>query len=190
MKIAITGTSGTGKSTLTHALAQQLGLIAIDEHYEPLFDTKVKSDFPPRLSRILENKHQLEVSANNFVVDRLPLDLIHIWLNQSGHKINPALTRAFLERCIRLTSGYDFVVVTPWNSIPLLPTGNLLPRNMDILEQLRNHASLVGHVHMWVEKTRIIEIPQSMTRLDDRINFIIAQIKKRRPGLLPSDLIS
>lgn len=188
MKIAISGTAGTGKSTLSKALAAKLNLVHIDENYAPLNDARLKGDFPPRLTQILHHKRTLENTAVNFVTDRCAIDLLHTWLNQSGHKINPQLTAQFFKECRQQIQTYDFVLITPWNSFKLVQNDAVVPREMDIMEQLRHHASIMGHTHLWLQKTRIIEIPQSMANIDERIDFVLATIKKRRPELLQATL--
>lgn len=184
MKIAISGSAGTGKSTLCRMLSTELGLTHIDENYEPVYDARLKGDFPPRILKILNHKRTLENNAHRFVSDRCPLDLMHMWLNQTCHKIAPKLTNTFFDECRQQIHTYDFVILTPWNSFKLVQNTSALPREMNIMEQLRNHAGIVGQTHLWVAKARIIEIPSSINSIDERTSFVIATIKKRRPELL------
>ena len=188
MKIAISGSTGTGKSTLAAALAEKLSIPLIEENYQPLYDARVKGDFPPRLLTILRNKHTLEKAHSDFVTDRCPIDLMHLWLNQSGHKISRPLTNQFFELALPQLQIYDFVIIPPWNSIQLQQSTEALPRDLDIIEQLRHHASILGHAYMWAPKIKIIEIPQPITSLEARVDFVLEQIKKRRPELLQTAL--
>lgn len=175
---------------MAKSLADRLEADLIEENYQPLYGARLQKDFPPRIMEVLNNKQQLENTSQRFVTDRCPIDLIHTWLNQSCHTINRPLTHRFMERCLQQVKNYDFVILTAWNSIELVQSQEPLPRNMDILEQLRHHSALAGHVHMWVQKSRIIEIPQSMKSLDDRVELVISEIKKRRPGLLQTAPVS
>jgi hypothetical protein len=188
MKIAISGSAGTGKSTFSKALAAKLNLTHIAENYDPLNDARIKGDFPPRLTAIFHQKRTLENNAISFVTDRCPIDLLHTWLNQSCHKINPQLTAQFLRDCQQQTRAYDFVILTPWNSFKLIQNDATVMREMDIMEQLRHHASIVGHAHLWLPKTRIIEIPQNISDINERLDFVLTTIKKRRPELLQTAL--
>jgi ABC-type dipeptide/oligopeptide/nickel transport system ATPase component len=184
MKIAISGSSGCGKSTLTQALAERLNIAAIKEGYEPLYEVKFKREFPPKLIAIFNHKLALEHKHQHFVSDRCPIDLLNTWLNQSCHKIVPKITDDFFGQCVKHMQSYDFLIIPAWNTFKLQQNNEILPRDMNIMEQLRSHTALVGHAHMWLPITKIIELPQTQNTVEKRLAFILNIIKKRRPELL------
>jgi len=183
MKIAISGSAGVGKSTLGSTLAKHLNATFIQENYEPLNDAKIKGDFPPRILKIYEHKKSLETQFPHFVSDRCPFDLIQLWLNQSGHLIDEALTTRFVENAIQHAKHYDFIIIPPWNSIKLIQNNEPVGRNMNLMSQLKSHSGICGLIFMWCDKKKIIEIPQHITSIADRMEFVLRQMNAKRPEL-------
>lgn len=179
MKIAVSGSAGTGKSTLCQVLAERLGVASIAENFGPLRGARLKGDFVPKITEIMQKKHALEAAEDHFVSDRCALDLLHIWLIQSCHVIAPEQTAVMLSQCIEQVSGYDYLVLTPWNSFKLEQKPGSLIRNMNPMEQLRFHAAIVGQAHIWMPKQKIIEVPRSMADVNQRVDYVLEEIDRR-----------
>ena len=186
MKIAVSGAVSTGKTTLGRALAERLDLAFIEENMDTLFGpggpAKDKPEaFANAVVKCLEHKHALETKAGRFVVDRCPLDLMNFWQARllprlcTGHDI--------YELCRRYTADYDFVVLTPWGSIPLVKesadqTGPLRTRNPWL--QFKGSAMISGLAHHFLEPSRIIQIPRDAVDPGKRLEFVLKTIQSRR----------
>jgi len=184
MKLAVTGTAGLGKSTLSRRLAEKYQLELIEEGFNILNAAKDRKDLIQLLQQILNRKATLEANAERFVTDRCPIDLIHNWIGRRLHKIDPHLSANFINNCIQECRKYDFIVILPWNSFKFQQATEGLFRNTDNFELLRNQSNLIGYTHLWIRKEKIIQVSQTANKLEDRINVIETVIQQRRPDLL------
>lgn len=191
MKIAVSGTAATGKTTLAGRLAQALGLPVIDEGYERLFvDPAAYNTGAPQLAAamqtVLEEKRAREAAAGGFVADRCPIDLFHLWLGKNLWRMDED-TRRFHEACRSFTQAYDHVVIPSWGGVPLAQSseGGAKQRVMNEWVQLRNHAAITGYAHLWLPADRIIEIPPAVARLEARVDFVLRAIRAA-PSLAPN----
>ena len=186
MKIAVSGTAGVGKTVLSSALAPLLELKYIAENYEPLFDNAGSFNSSPEnliqaIYQVLDNKHKIEVEAVNFITDRCPVDLFHMWMTKGLDK-DEAATAEFFAHCLQQTRNYDFILLPAWGSLKLQQKEgqkNRQVRVMNAWTQLRNHASITGYIHLWVPPIRIIQLPMSLSDHDQRVRFVLEQIKLR-----------
>ncbi len=186
MKIAVSGTAGIGKTTLAAALAELLGVTCVPESYEPFFDQPASFSRPAGelvelFVRVFDEKSRLERDAGDFVVDRCPIDLFHLWMTY-GPADDQVQTRLFHDRCLKHARGYDFVVLPAWGSIPLRQKDdapNHQRRVMNPWVQLRNHAAIAGYTHLWLPAGRIIQLPMPLSDHDQRVRFVLEQIKTR-----------
>lgn len=183
LKIAFSGSAGIGKSTLARAVADCLTLPLIDEHFDEFIDrtdikNKTARQYGDEFVAILRHKSMLEAQYPGFVSDRCPIDLLHFWsFYRLGASLSAETNRRFLNSCIKGIRAYDFVVLPPWNGIPLVQLGEDRPkakRNMNGYIQLKHHASIVGFTHMWVDKPKIIEIPQMVREHQQRVAFVLS----------------
>ena|GEM_PF-896060 len=190
LKLAITGSAGSGKSTLCRHLARWLDLPLIEELYDEFLT--IRRDKPAQLwgrelIALLRHKQGLEARYPGFVSDRCAIDLVHKW---HYHFLNSRLgegpTGRFVDTCLKSINSYDFVVIAPWDSFPLSQVGEERPgvaRNLNKYSQLKHHASVVGLTYMWVDKSRIIEIPGVVTEPKARLEFVLDTIASR--GIMP-----
>jgi len=186
MKIAVSGTAGVVKTVLSRALEPLLELEYIAENYEPFFEEKGTFDKPaeeliPIFYRVLENKQRLEQEASSFITDRCPVDLFHLWMTKGLDK-HEAASAQFFNHCLVQVRSYDFILLPAWGSIKLQQKAdrkNQQARVMNDWVQLRNHAAITGYTHLWVPSINIIQLPLSLSDHDQRIRFVLEQIKLR-----------
>jgi len=179
MRIAVSGAVSTGKTTLARALAERLDLAFIEENLDTLFGAdpgprETPEAFAAAIVHCLERKRALEADAGNFVADRCPLDLLNFWQAKTlprefgGHDI--------YDLCARYMADYDFVVLTPWNSIPLVKdsvdeTGN--HRTRDPWLQFKGSAMISGLAHHFMAPAKIIQVPAGLGAPEDRVEFVV-----------------
>lgn len=185
MKIAVSGTAGTGKSTFARVLAEKYALTYIDEGYSSLLGLDKDQLIIDKLEDIFIDKSKAELNANGgFVSDRCPIDLIHLCIKNKIHIIDGQKASRFIGKSIQAMKTYDFIIIPPWNSIKLEKSnGGQLNRNMNPLIQMSNHSNITGYVHMFVRGAKIIELPRSLSEIEQRVEYADKLIRKRRPDL-------
>lgn len=186
MKIAISGTSGIGKTTLAKMLAESRGLPLIDEG----FDGKItrKKSKPVHVWRseftlVMREKEAQEAKYSEFVTDRCPLDLCISWFNNELHKLcSKEQTDHFVKDCVRSLRRYNFIVIPPWGVLPfrqLEPGREGIRRNNNQFVLMRSQATMIGFAHMMLAKHKIIEIPPKIKSREQRVIYVNDQIELR-----------
>lgn len=186
MKIAISGTAGIGKTTLAKALAENLELGFIDENYEAFFEKKRAMRQKPVVAveifhSVFSHKQTLENDLKTFVTDRCPLDLFHLWLIERLGDMDKR-TEEFHTLCFDAAQVYDYVILPPWGSIELKQIENPTNQKRRVMNgwvQLKNHATISGYAHLWLAPEKIIQLPASLNKLEQRIDYIINEIQRR-----------
>jgi len=184
MKIAVSGSSSTGKTTLAKALAGRFSAAFIAEGFEALFNPPGTRQAPrPEVlvelfNEVLERKRAAEEAEASFVADRCPLDLLNLWLHR-GLQRNQAASDAFCRRCREYTAAYDYVVFPAWATVPLLPVENPGAHRRRVLNpwvQLENHAAILGLAHLFLPAERIIVLPAGLADAAQRLDFILRRL--------------
>lgn len=180
MRIAISGSAGSGKTSLVEALSKSLNLEIIPECYEAFFDEHGRHIKPPKnlmhkIHQVLDNKHQLELAANDFVADRCPVDLFNLWVTRRFHSDNRK-TDIFQEKCIEYLKKYDYLILLPWGDIPLKqvdPKEGNRKRVMKPWIQFQHHSTIIGMAMQWVPLNKIIAVPKGLDGVEARCENII-----------------
>jgi hypothetical protein len=116
MRIAISGTHRTGKSTLVAALGERLpGYRTVAEPYELLAERGYDFADPPTIDDFVIQLKQslilLRRPTSNLILDRSPLDFLgYIAATAGGERFNPEAWRAPIERAM---DSLDMVVFLP-----------------------------------------------------------------------------
>lgn len=146
-RIAISGSAGTGKTTLGRALAAELGVPFVEEGMR----RRLEAGFRPHgygarewaiLVRELWDEHRAgeDAAVNGFVSDRSSLDFAAFWLHYGLHEDVEA-TERFVSDMRAHAERYDRIVLLPWGAIPLVDDG---VRSTNRWTQLRFHSILEG----------------------------------------------
>lgn len=184
MKIAISGSVGIGKSTLVPQLAGQLKLPVIEENYELFFEHKDKLSSEQLIKifyRVMNIKRAKEIDYGSFITDRCPIDLFVLWLKK-GLCLQEEYSLAFYEKCKLYGSEYNFIIFPPWGEIPLKRLDKSRGNSRRVLNpwiQLDNHTGMLGLAHLWFKDSQIINIPAGKLDQEQRLNFVLKQIKVR-----------
>ena len=183
MKIAVSGSAGTGKTTLATALAGRYDCSVVAECYDEFFDKNY--DFIKPASRLqrqilttLEHKNKLEDECGDFVADRSPVDLFNLWLSR-GYGSNQRKTADLYNRCRTYIKKYDRIVVLPWSALPLVQVDAHVGRRrvMNPWIQLYNHSTMIGLLQQWVSGNHLLPIPFAMAALNARVDFICESVR-------------
>lgn len=161
-RIAITGASGTGKTTLGRALCQKLSLPFIKEDIGDLLSAQTE------LSRLasggkLKRSHfhahaevcQEQIERQNrrfahepggFVCDRFAVDVLARVLRPPFDRIGEERFQALLEITRQQLGAIDLIVIPPLSDWSFRPSNNDMgrPRNVAVLPKTRIHSLYCG----------------------------------------------
>lgn len=126
MRIAITGAQGTGKTTLTERLAEELNIPVIPECSREVARklgiahlSQLSVDGFARFGKLcLETQLQQERSYTSFVSDRSTLDSAVYWLKWLEGVRPPGETAAFLNKARENMSNYNYLFYLPLEFSP------------------------------------------------------------------------
>lgn len=165
MKIAVSGSSGVGKSTLAQALAGALHIAYIPEHYEMLAGNMKGSPFilAGLFNRVLDLKLSEQERLGSFVVDRSPADLLNLAMHSKMIGLEEELM-ALCGRCREAMADYDIIIIPPLGVVPLQARTDgkrALQRHLRPWVQLSNHAAIIGLVKMFAGEDKVIYLPET-----------------------------
>jgi|GEM_PF-158256 len=174
-RIALSGSAGTGKTTLGRRLADELGLPYVDEGMRRRLEAGLDlhalapDGFAPLIEELWEEQCAAEDAAvrasGGFVADRSHVDYAAFWLHY-GLGDDAARTRAFLERVFeRARTGLDLVAVLPDGVLPLEHDG---VRSTNPFVQLRFQLLVEGLLARELPAARRVRVPDTRD-LDARV---------------------
>ena len=175
MRIAISGSHGTGKSTLIEALSSQLRKYeAIPEPYYDLVDEGRTFEYPPSLE---DYEIQLERSIKNLGVvtsaealfDRCPVDYL-AYLGSCGAEGRESIANFFAAAAEALSS-LDFVVLVPIESPDLIHLEESETQRLRRRTDLQLRGILIDDV--WGLGLDVIEVRGTV---QDRVSQVIARL--------------
>lgn len=175
-RIALSGSAGTGKTTLGRRLASELGVPFLDEimrkRIEAGFDFHGMSrdDWRALMSAQWQEQCALEDAAvDGFVADRSSLDYAAFFLHYDLHVDGDA--RDWIERMSRASMRYDHVLVFPWGALPLVADG---VRSTNAWTQLRFQTILEGLVDRYA-RTDVLRVPPT-SDLEARVQWALSRV--------------
>jgi hypothetical protein len=180
MRVGISGTHGTGKTTLTEALCACLpGHVAADEPYYLLEEEGYEFEFPPSLEdyRALLARSVRSLTApplpRRIIFDRTPLDYL-AYIAATGADPSAEAGTAALQPVF---GSLDLLVITPITpeTEQLLP-----PAEMPRLRSQMNDALLElvydDPLHAWGD----IPVLELSGQLDGRLDAVLAALSQAR----------
>ena len=177
MRIAITGSAGTGKSTLAAALGERLGAPVVPEgmrEYLERTGIDLHDVGPDGLRRLVlalwEERLPLE-SAPSFVADRCSVDFAAFWLfYRFDHSPDTSARQATWAAH---AARYDRVVVLPFGGISLVGDGI---RTANQWTQLHFQLLLEGLLRRTVEPARLLWLPAAARTVEARAAWVLQRI--------------
>jgi nicotinamide riboside kinase len=147
MKLAISGSAGTGKTMLAKALADVMGWPYIPEFVREacvVFDAESPRDVPLEKGHefqriILDMKREAESKHMNFVADRSTADNLayYLWWNARSESLDPG----YLVECRELLKVYDVIYFLEWGAFDIVDDGF---RSVNAYYQLAIHSLIKG----------------------------------------------
>jgi nicotinamide riboside kinase len=174
MKIALTGSSSTGKTTL----AKELCLQSIVKNYITVdareimgkyniknIDNFTDHDYLLFQKEWIESKIEIENIYDSFITDRSYIDAIGYMKSKN------IIDQVLINKCIEKMSVYDFVFYLPYGSIDFLDDGhrsNNIDFNKQVDEEILN----------LLENENIKYYKVDISNLQDRVLYIKQVIDK------------
>jgi nicotinamide riboside kinase len=177
-RLALSGSAGTGKSTLGRALAARLDVPYLPEgmrlRIEAGLDLHAISHAGLRdlLLDLWQEQRawEAEAEACGFVADRSSVDFAAFWLHyRFGEDPSAA---AFCGETLDHARRYDQIVLLPWGVLPLVADG---VRSSNPWVQRHYQATVEGLLFREVEPARLAVMPP-LQALEARVAWIEARL--------------
>ena len=167
LRLALSGSAGTGKTTLARRLAADLDLVYVEEGMRRRLNDglDVHAQSPAQhaalITELWEEQLATELehlaAGRGVVADRSPLDYAAFWLHYDLHH-DRETTERFFERAAEAARGYDRILLTPWGVLDLEADG---VRSTNRWIQLRYQALVEGVLLRWAAPEQVLRVPDT-----------------------------
>jgi len=182
MKIALSGSAGTGRTTIARKLSQVIDYPSLtnlakavlrDDEFKYGMGLTVEQFLctPDRQRMLAENKRVVESHYESFVTDRSWLDLAAYCVQGMLEKEKFDISE-FLNECQEEVKKYDIIIHIPWGRQPLQPNGT---RTIDPWFQLIIDSIIYRLAMLW--DIKLISPPSDLDN-DDILKWIIGHLKE------------
>jgi len=181
MKIALSGSAGTGRSTIAIRLAQSIrhtpltnlakGILR-EQGFKYGTDTTVEKFLatPERQMALYDHKRVVESEHENFVTDRS-------WVDNAAYAVigfyeNPSFNIAsYLDDCRCEVEKYDSIIHIPWGRQPLQPNGT---RTINPWFQFMVDSVICKIAELW--QIELTTVPEDLTN-NECVDWILDFLK-------------
>ncbi len=180
--IALSGSAGTGKTTLGRALSEQLGLPFLEEGMRARIEAGLRpNELDSGAQETLFEELWAEQAAaqtraaklhGGYVADRSALDFAAAWLQYTTLD-RPERTGAWISARLADSAGHTHILQLPFGVLPLVGDGI---RHADPWFQFRFQAIVEALASRSTAPTKVIRVPTQLDSLNERMDFAKAQL--------------
>ena len=183
--LAISGSAGTGKSTLAKQLADRLKLPYVAEGFRTRLDEGLD---PHTLSReelrgLLLELYEEAIAEldkavqrdDGFVADRCSIDFLAFWLHY-GFCSEEEMTEKLYRCSIKDVLRYHQVIILPWDAFAIEDDGR---RSTNKWLQLKFQSLFEGLAHRFIPFEKLFWMPAEPTDIVTRVSMIIDRLEKQ-----------
>ena len=182
--LAVSGSAGTGKSTLAERLANRLDLPYVDEGFRRRLEAGLDPHLLSRqemrdliLELYREAMNELDDACEihgGFVADRCSIDYLAFWLHY-GFSTEEDLTAKLYSKSRQDLNRYDYIVMLPWGVFEIEDDGR---RANNKWLQLKFQSLLEGLAYRLIERQKIHWVPKEAMDVNDRVNLVFDYLEK------------
>jgi broad specificity phosphatase PhoE/nicotinamide riboside kinase len=180
-RIALSGSAGTGKTTLARRVADALRVPYVDEGMRRRLESGLDvhaldaGGLAALIEELWDEQRAAEREAlrthGGYVADRSPLDYVAFWLHYGLGDDVPA-TERFIARVLAAVDDTDLVVLLPHGVLPLESDG---VRTSNTFTQLRFQLLVEGLLERHLPSGRLIE-PGGSDDLETRLARVLERV--------------
>lgn len=188
MKVAFTGASSTGKTTLAKALFKDIGIkrvlcehlsvnarTILNDMGHKSMDKMTKAQLQKFQLLYLDRKLLLEKDKESFLVERSFVDVAAYWIERDSIEAPNNITELLLEKYKNQSKKYDLHVYFPFGVIPFEEDGY---RSMDIKSHFRIDARILQLLSQWkLQPVLTLNYPELSKRLSTVADWVKSHIK-------------
>jgi len=184
MKIALTGTSSTGKTTLAKALLKEKSFYKyvtkflsadarsiLDKKGFHSMDRMTKQDIIEFQREYVSTKSEMENLEDNFITDRSFVDCASYWLIRDTFDMDASIQNTLISECYIQALKYDLHIYLPFGIIPFESDG-YRSENIDI------HERIDEQINSFLIEWHIKYLTLGMDSLEERIRTVIKYLEK------------
>lgn len=172
MKIGLSGTEGTGKSTLAKLISDQFNVPLIPEYVRDvtkILGITIPRNLPPDKmhalqTRVLDKKLKAESKHQSFIADRTTADNLAYYLRWCCNSTT-TFDDAYVTTCLNNLHIYDKILILPWNTSFAIKDGF---RSTDKYYRYQIHCLILGILEDQNIKYEILK----ETDIEERVTYI------------------
>ncbi|GAB3967434.1 ATP-binding protein [Plantactinospora veratri] len=191
MRVAFTGSSSTGKSTLAAALMKVESFRCLAPRYLPSEGKEILSEFGfTGLDSMTQDQtafYELayfarkvgrEVDVDSFLTDRSFVDVAAYWLERDAAGRGAYIESLLVEPCRRLAHNYDLHFVLPMGMIPFEEDGR---RSSDG----EFHARIDARIRRLLDQWGIAHVEVTEAELPGRVEIVLKALGQQGTDVPP-----